>query len=123
MEAFLVWAASVVSWLQLNWERIPKALRTIINVCVGAGIAAVVKQVVTGGDTDLNTLVNIFLVAAGTVLWRAINPADASYGLGGGKVVTGEIVLSDQSPDLGEEPATPIEVDPVPPVAGDEELG
>jgi hypothetical protein len=92
MEAFLAWAAGVVTWLQLNWERIPKTIRTIINVCVGAGIAAVVQQVVTGGDTDLNTLVNIFLVAAGTVLWRAINPADASYGFGGGKVVTGEIV-------------------------------
>lgn len=103
MEAFLAWYAAVILRLRAVWERIPKWLRTIINVCVGAGIAAVVKEWVAG-ETDTAALIDVFLVAAGTMLWRMINPVDASYGLGGGKIVLGpgDVAELDTPGELGD---------------------
>lgn len=67
------------------WESIPPAIRTIINVVVGAAFAAAVSYVIghlSGGSLDLNALGQAVLVAAGTALVRAINPADTQYGIG-----------------------------------------
>ena len=67
------------------WDSIPPAIRTIINVVVGAAFAAAVSYVVgnlSGGSIDLNALGQAVLVAAGTALVRAINPADTAYGVG-----------------------------------------
>ena len=67
------------------WESIPPAIRTIINVVVGAAFAAAVTYVVgniSGGSIDLNALGQAVLIAAGTALVRAINPADTAYGFG-----------------------------------------
>mgnify|MGYP007065953581 CR=1 FL=1 len=52
MNQFILWVSQLLAALRLVWEKIPKPLRTIINVCVGAGFAAVVQQAVTGGDTS-----------------------------------------------------------------------
>jgi len=67
------------------WESIPPAIRTIINVVVGAAFAAAVSYLIgnlSGGSIDLNALGQAVLIAAGTALVRAINPADTAYGLG-----------------------------------------
>jgi hypothetical protein len=67
------------------WESIPPAIRTIINVVVGAAFAAAVTYVVgniSGGSIDLNALGQAVLIAAGTALVRAINPVDTAYGVG-----------------------------------------
>ena len=67
------------------WESIPPAIRTIINVVVGAAFAASVSYLVgnlSGGSIDLNALGQAVLIAAGTALVRAINPADTAYGVG-----------------------------------------
>ena len=67
------------------WESIPGPIRTIINVVVGAAFAAAVSYIishVSGGSIDLNALGQAVLVAAGTALVRAINPADTQYGVG-----------------------------------------
>jgi len=67
------------------WESIPPAIRTIINVVVGAAFAAAVSYLVgnlSGGSIDLNALGQVVLIAAGTALVRAINPADTAYGVG-----------------------------------------
>ena len=67
------------------WESIPPAVRTILNVVVGAAVAAAVTYVVgniSGGTIDLNALGQAVLIAAGTALVRAINPADTAYGVG-----------------------------------------
>jgi len=67
------------------WESIPPAIRTIINVVVGAAFAAAVSYLLgnlSGGSIDLNALGQAVLIAAGTALVRAINPADTAYGVG-----------------------------------------
>jgi len=67
------------------WESIPPAIRTIINVVVGAAFAAAVSYLLgnlSGGSIDLNALGQAILIAAGTALVRAINPADTAYGVG-----------------------------------------
>jgi len=96
MNQFILWVSQLLAALRLVWEKIPKPLRTIINVCVGAGFAAVVQQAVTGGDTSFDALLLIFLTAAGTALWRMINPADTSYGIGKG--VTTEVLGAHEIP-------------------------
>jgi hypothetical protein len=71
------------------WESIPPAIRTIINVVVGAAFAAAVTYVVgnlSGGNIDLNALGKVVVVAASTALVRAINPTDTAYGVGSSKV-------------------------------------
>lgn len=67
------------------WESIPAPVRTILNVVVGAAFAAAVSYVIghlSGGSLDLNALGQAVLIAAGTALVRAINPADTVYGVG-----------------------------------------
>ena len=67
------------------WDSVPAPVRTIINVVAGAGFAAGIAYVVdhlAGGALDVNAIVKVVLVAAGTALVRAINPADNSYGIG-----------------------------------------
>lgn len=66
------------------WELIPAPIRTIINVVVGAGIAAAITVAQSGGEVTVKTLWTAFLAGAGTAFWRAINPLDATYGLGRG---------------------------------------
>jgi hypothetical protein len=67
------------------WESIPGPVRTIINVVGGAAVAAGITYVVshiTDGNVDPNALVKVVLIAAGTALIRALNPADTTYGIG-----------------------------------------
>jgi hypothetical protein len=67
------------------WESIPAPIRTIINVVMGAAFAAAVTYVlgnISGGSIDPNALGKVVLVAAGTALVRALNPADTAYGIG-----------------------------------------
>ena len=71
--------------LRKAWDSIPVAFRTVINVALGAAFAAAVTYltgVVSGGTFDLNGLVQVVLTAVGTAVVRALNPADAVYGLG-----------------------------------------
>lgn len=107
MEAFLAWYASVLTWLQLNWERIPPTARTIINVCMGAGIAAVAQTWVSG-QTDIKTLWTAFYIAFGTALWRILNPADTSRGWRAGNNVVGPSAEKpvEEAPELGDTTTT-----------------
>jgi hypothetical protein len=66
------------------WESIPASIRTILNVTVGAAVAAAISYLVShlsGGSIDLGALAQAVLVAAATALVRAINPADTVYGV------------------------------------------
>lgn len=66
------------------WESIPAAIRTILNVTVGAAVAAAISYLVShlsGGSIDLGALAQAALVAAATALVRALNPADTTYGI------------------------------------------
>jgi hypothetical protein len=67
------------------WEKIPTPLRTIINVALGAALAAAVgylTQVVSGDKFDVNVFLAVVATAVGTAVVRALNPADTGYGLG-----------------------------------------
>lgn len=71
--------------MQQFWDSLPPVVRTIINVAAGAGLAALVTYltgVVSGGSFDVNAAVQVVLTAVGTAIVRALNPADAAYGLG-----------------------------------------
>lgn len=67
------------------WEKIPAPLRTLINVALGAALAGGVGylvQVVSGDKFDVNLFIAAIATAVGTAVVRAINPADAGYGVG-----------------------------------------
>ena len=67
------------------WANVPGPIRTIINVALGAALAAGVTYLVSvasGGTFDANALLMVILTAAGTAAVRAINPADTAYGVG-----------------------------------------
>lgn len=68
-------------WFRFNvWERIPRKIRTVINVLLGAAFAAVVQQYLAG-NTDFDSIWDALLIAVGTVLARMLNPADDYAGL------------------------------------------
>lgn len=74
------------------WEKIPAPVRTIINVAIGAALAALVTyltSVVSGGSFDPGVLLSLVLTAIGTAVVRAVNPADTAYGVGAGPDTTG----------------------------------
>ena len=67
------------------WDNVPGPIRTIINVALGAALAAAVSYllgIASGGTFDANALIMVILTAAGTAAVRAINPADTAYGVG-----------------------------------------
>ena len=71
--------------LRSLWEKIPAPLRTIVNVALGAALAAAVgylTQVVSGDTFDVNVFLAAVATAVGTAIVRAINPADTGYGVG-----------------------------------------
>jgi len=73
--------------MQQLWDSIPGPIRSIINVCLGAALAAAVAyltQVVSGDSFDVNALVAAVATAIGTALVRALNPLDSGYGVGAG---------------------------------------
>lgn len=89
--------------LRRFWDSIPAALRTIINVALGAAFAAAVSYltgVVSGGAFDLNALVEVVLTAIGTAVVRALNPADAIYGFGSTPDATGAHEADAQLPPV-----------------------
>ena len=71
--------------LQSLWEQIPLPVRSIINVCMGAALAAAVgclTRVVSGDSFDPSLLLSAVATAIGTALVRALNPLDSAYGAG-----------------------------------------
>lgn len=71
--------------LQAKWASLSPNTRTFLNVVAGSVIAAIVTFLVEGlsaGEIDVNELVQVILTALGTAIARALNPADASRGLG-----------------------------------------
>lgn len=122
------------------WESIPGPIKTIINVTVGAGIAAgaVYLKSLNGGPVDISLLWAAVVTGATTAFWRAINPFDATYGwgknllanLGGGIAVTngvasagsaGAVITTDQGDvAVQDDEATDITDIPVPDRAVDE---
>ena len=74
--------------LRTFWDSIPTYVRTLINVALGAALAAGVTYltgVVSGDPFDLNLFVGAVLTAVGTAVVRALNPVDVAYGLGSGE--------------------------------------
>lgn len=73
--------------MQAFWDSIPTPIRSIINVCLGAALAAAVAyltKVVSGDQFDPSLLLSTVATAVGTVLVRALNPLDSAYGAGAG---------------------------------------
>ena len=71
--------------MQQFWDAIPAPLRSIINVCLGAALAAAVgylTKVVAGDSFDPSLLVSVVATAVGTALVRWLNPLDSAYGVG-----------------------------------------
>jgi len=74
--------------LRKFWNAIPAPLRTVINVVLGAVVAALANYVtvtVSDGSFDINTAWQIVLAAFSTALVRALNPLDTgtpAYGAG-----------------------------------------
>lgn len=71
--------------MQAFWDSIPLPLRSIINVCLGAALAAAVgylTKVVSGDSFDPSLLLSVVATAVGTALARALNPLDGAYGAG-----------------------------------------
>lgn len=71
--------------LRSLWEKIPAPARSIINVCAGAALAALVTYltgVVAGDSFDVSVAWQAVLTAVGTALVRALNPLDGAYGAG-----------------------------------------
>ena len=67
------------------WDAIPGPIKTIINVALGAAVAAAVSYLVgiaSGGTFDANALLMVLLTAMGTAVVKAVNPGDPSYGVG-----------------------------------------
>ena len=67
------------------WESLPAVVRTVVNVAAGAAVAAAVTYVVSvasGGAFSAPALLTVVLTAVGTAVVRALNPADAAYGVG-----------------------------------------
>ena len=67
------------------WANVPGPIRTIINVALGAALAAGVTYLVSvasGGTFDANALLMVLLTAMGTAVVKAVNPGDPSYGVG-----------------------------------------
>lgn len=88
-------------WFRANiWLRIPRQFRTIINVLLGAAFAAVIQQYLAG-NTDFDSIWDAVLIAVGTVLARALNPADDYAGI---------IVASSPEPEPAD--ADPAVTDP-----------
>jgi hypothetical protein len=77
--------------LRNAWNSLPPAMRTIINVALGAAFTALTQYAVTlaaPGDFDPSTAVNVLWVAVSTAVVRALNPLDTgtpAYGIGGGE--------------------------------------
>ena len=68
-------------WYRTNiWLRIPRKFRTMINVLLGAALAAAVQQYIAG-NTDFDSMWDAIMIAAGTVLARMLNPADDYAGI------------------------------------------
>ena len=66
------------------WASLPAVVRTVVNVAAGAGVAAAVSYVVglaSGGAFSAPALLSVVLTAVGTAAVRALNPADAAYGV------------------------------------------
>lgn len=73
--------------MQNLWDSIPAPVRSIINVCLGAALAAAVAylaNVVSGEHFDPSLLLAAVGTAVATALVRALNPLDSGYGVGGG---------------------------------------
>lgn len=119
---------------QAFWESIPGPLKTIINVTIGAGVAAgaVYLKSLNGGPVDISLLWAAVVTGATTAFWRAINPFDAQYGwgksiaanIGGTPAVTagvasagsaGAVITTDQGDvSVQDDEATDHTVTPVP---------
>lgn len=70
--------------LRKLWGNIPAPARSIINVCAGAALAALVTYltgVVAGDSFDISVAWQAVLTAVGTALVRALNPLDTGYGV------------------------------------------
>jgi len=75
----------IMDALRQVWDSIPVYVRTLINVALGAALAAAVTYltgVVAGEQFDLNVAVQVVLTAVGTAVVRALNPVDTAYGAG-----------------------------------------
>lgn len=74
--------------LRKFWNAIPAPLRTIINVVLGAVVAALANYIATtvsDGSFDINAAWQVVLAAFSTALVRALNPLDqgtSAYGFG-----------------------------------------
>ena len=68
------------------WNGLPKPVRTLIHVGVGAALAyaaAAVAGLASGGSFDTNAFIMGLLTAIFTAVAKGLNPADPSYGIGG----------------------------------------
>jgi len=75
------------------WEQIPAPVRTVLNVVMGAAVAAGVQFVAAslGHSLDVNGLFQVIAVAAATALVRALNPADTAYGVNSAASIPGGV--------------------------------
>jgi hypothetical protein len=74
--------------LRAYWNALPAYVRTVINVALGAALAAAVTYlggVVNGEPFDLNLFVAAVLTGIGTAVVRALSPIDTAYGIGSGE--------------------------------------
>lgn len=86
----------MIDALRNAWNALPPAVRTVINVALGAAFTALTQYLVTlaaPGDFDPNTAVSVLWVAVSTAIVRALNPLDVGtpgYGVGAGNPATVE---------------------------------
>lgn len=102
---------SLKSIAQKVWDKIPTPYRSVLNVGVGAAVAAGAHFILNlkGVPSDWNAAEQGFAVATSTAFWRAVNPLDKAYGVGAS---TGSAYV----PDLALS-ADPAPVDPAVAVA------
>lgn len=73
-----------VAWLGVDrfvavWNRIPKAVRTVVNVAVGSAFAYLASYALKHvGDTNLPPEVKILLAGVFAAIFRQVNPGDAN---------------------------------------------
>lgn len=61
------------------WNRIPKSLRTIANVAVGAAFAGLLSYVLQhAASWNLPPEVKVLLIGVFTAIFRQVNPGDAN---------------------------------------------
>lgn len=79
--------------LQTWWDKLPIQVRTVINIALGAAVTAVISygtNVLSGGQFQLNELVQLVLTAVATAVVRQVNPLDSYPGTPAPAPVAGE---------------------------------